>query len=52
MTAEQSAEKGAAWRVNGHAIDYLAHRFECLRCGARLMSLMQFQTRECPEARP
>lgn len=35
--------------INGHVVDYISHRFECLNCGARLLSIMQFQTRECPK---
>lgn len=32
---------------NGHRIDYRDHRYECLDCGTRLLSMMQFQGREC-----
>lgn len=39
--------------VNGHRVYYRAHRYECVSCGARLMSVMQFQGRECrPAVRP
>ena len=38
----------SGYQVAGHAIDYIDHRYECTRCGARLLSLMQFQSRDCP----
>lgn len=46
MSAEKDA--GPAYRIEGHAVDYIDHRYECRGCGARLLSLMQFNGRECP----
>lgn len=37
--------------INGHEVTYEDHRFVCMRCEARLLSLMQFQGRECPGPR-
>lgn len=50
MGEEQAAESAAI--VNGHEVVYRGHRFTCLSCGARLLQIMQFKSRECPGPRP
>ena len=43
---------GATWTKNGHVVDYQSHRFVCLNCGARYMSMMQFNAVECRPKKP
>lgn len=34
--------------INGHEVEYLAHRYECVKCGRRNISIMTFTERDCP----
>lgn len=33
--------------VNGHEVVYADHRYVCLRCGAKMLNMMNFNVSEC-----
>lgn len=40
-----------AYDVNGHLVANDTHSFRCLNCGAKLLTLMQYNTASCPKDR-
>jgi hypothetical protein len=38
--------------INGHRVTVKRYRYECVNCGARLLSAFQFTSRECPNGPP
>lgn len=52
MANDHTFQTETVQRVEGHVVAYRSHRYECTLCGARLMSIMQFNVRECPGLPP